>query len=355
MYSLGIFSAGDLATRDINGGSFGLLTSMNVASHFDGNSDWATNFSPKCDAKSAEASLNGFTTIALSCTDPDHGFGAEPPTPEALDPQALEIITQPAHGTLGGLSTSTGKIVYTPNKDFKGTDTFTYTGSDDVSNAPPATVTIHVGAGGGGGGGADKTAPTVSGLKISNKRWRAGSKLASISRDARRHDDLLQAQRGRPRHPHLPAQAGRQEGGQHLRRGEGRPQQGALPGPAEQAKRLAPGQLPPRRQRQGRRRQPVEAQERARASRSSRNRTLKGPEMPKLRRRLAMLTVSLAAGLLLLPAAAQAAPTIFGSRLNHDPANSGECEPSVPARSSPSSTRANRTATPTPAAPRSAA
>jgi hypothetical protein len=182
LYSRGAFGAGELATRDINGGSFSLLAGMNVASHFDGNADWATNFPPRCDAKSAEAPVNGFATVALSCTDPDHGFGAEPPTPEALDPQALEIASPPSHGTLGGLSTSTGKIVYTPNKDFRGTDSFTYTGSDEVSNAPPATVTIHVSSSGGGGPAGDTTPPTVSGIGISNRRWRAGTKAASISR-----------------------------------------------------------------------------------------------------------------------------------------------------------------------------
>ena len=181
LYTRGAFGAGELASRDINGGSFALL-SLDVPQHFDGNADWATNFSPRCDAKNAESAVNGFTTIALSCIDPDHGFGAEPPTPEALDPQALEIVKSPSHGILGGLSTSTGKIVYTPNKDFSGTDTFTYTGSDGVSNAPPATVTIKVSKPAGGGGVKDTTAPTISGVSISTKRWRVGTKLASISR-----------------------------------------------------------------------------------------------------------------------------------------------------------------------------
>jgi Tol biopolymer transport system component len=182
LYTLGAFSVGDLVSRNINAGAFQSESAFNVPKHFDGNADWATNFPPRCDAKSAEAPVNGFATVALSCTDPDHGFGAEPPTPEALDPQALEIASPPSHGTLGGLSTSTGKIVYTPNKDFRGTDSFTYTGSDEVSNAPPATVTIHVSSSGGGGPAGDTTPPTVSGIGISNRRWRAGTKAASISR-----------------------------------------------------------------------------------------------------------------------------------------------------------------------------
>ncbi len=179
MYTQGAFSAGELATRDINGGSFELMTSMNlVAKHFDGNADWATNFPPKCDAKSAEIPVNGFTTIAFSCVDPDAGLGAAPPTPTPLENEAFEVASQPAHGNLGGLSN--GRVIYTPDKDFKGTDTFTYTGTDGNSNAPPATVTIHVGTTKGGGG--DTTPPTISDVKVSTKRWRRGSKLASFSR-----------------------------------------------------------------------------------------------------------------------------------------------------------------------------
>ena len=44
----------------------------------------------------------------------------------------------------------------------------------------------------------------------------------------------------------------------------------------------------------------------------------KGPKMPKLRRRLTILALSLLAGLLMLPAAGQAA-TVFGSPLRHAP------------------------------------
>ena len=141
--------------------------SWNVAEHFDGNADWATNFSPKCDAKNANVGVNGFVSIALSCTDPDAGFGAAPPTPTPLDDSALEIASPPAHGTLGGLSN--GKVIYTPNKDFKGTDSFTYIGSDETSELATGDRddSGHQPDDQGGGrrkaAAGDTTAPSISG------------------------------------------------------------------------------------------------------------------------------------------------------------------------------------------------
>ncbi|HVQ58262.1 MAG TPA: Ig-like domain-containing protein [Solirubrobacterales bacterium] len=178
LFTFGAFAAGQLSSRDVNGNDFESLTSKNVDKHFDGNADWATNFSPTCDPKSTTIAVNAFTTFGLSCTDPDFGFGKAPPTPTPLDEDALEIVSPPKNGTLGGLDN--GKVVYTPNKDFKGTDTFTYTGSDGTSDAKPATVTVTVGLA--GGPAVDKTPPAISGLKLSAKRWRLGSKLASISK-----------------------------------------------------------------------------------------------------------------------------------------------------------------------------
>lgn len=176
LYTRGAFEQGDLYTRSPNGSGIDALSQYNVEKHFDGNADWATNFSPKCDAKTAQIGVNQFTTINLSCTDPDLGFGAEPPTPTPLEPDALEIAMSPSHGAIGGLSN--GKVIYTPNKDFQGTDAFSYTGSDGTSEAVPATVTIQVGNPQGG----DHTPPTISAVKVSAKRWRRGNALATISK-----------------------------------------------------------------------------------------------------------------------------------------------------------------------------
>jgi large repetitive protein len=45
-----------------------------------------------------------------------------------------EQATDPVHST----------VLYTPDKRFKGTDTFTYTATDGQTESAPATVTIQV-------------------------------------------------------------------------------------------------------------------------------------------------------------------------------------------------------------------
>jgi Tol biopolymer transport system component len=176
LYTRGIFENGEMYRREVDKSPLGAVTSINFAAHFDGNADWATNFSPKCDNRSVNVGVNGFISIPLSCTDPDSGFGKEPPTPEPLGDSSIEIATPPKNGTIGSLES--GKVIYTPKKDFKGTDSFTYTGEDNASTSKPATVTIQVGNPSAGG---DATAPAISNIAVSPTKWRLGTKLASIS------------------------------------------------------------------------------------------------------------------------------------------------------------------------------
>ncbi len=177
LYTQGVFGAGDLALRDLSGNTQSVPESWKAPEHFDGNSDWATNFPPKCDSRVTQIGINQFASIPLSCTDPDFGFGKEPPTPTPLEEDALEIGMGPSHGTIGGISN--GKVIYTPFKDFQGIDSFTYTGSDGTSNAIPASVTIQVGN---PTAGRDHTSPSISAIKLSAKKWRLGKGLAKISK-----------------------------------------------------------------------------------------------------------------------------------------------------------------------------
>jgi dipeptidyl aminopeptidase/acylaminoacyl peptidase len=168
LFTLGAFGAGDLESTDKNGNDPQLLTSLNVAAHFDGNADWATNFSPRCDSRTSQVAVNGFVRITLACVDPDAGSGASAPAPAPIDPQALAIGSRPSHGNIGGISDS-GQVVYTPKQGFRGTDSFTYTGNDEVSDSAPAKITVEVGT---GRAGPDSTAPELAALKVSPRRFR---------------------------------------------------------------------------------------------------------------------------------------------------------------------------------------
>ena len=167
----------------------------------------------------AHIGVNQFATITLSCTDPDFGFGAEPPTPTPLESDALEIAMGPSHGTIGGISNERSST--RPNKDFQGIDAFTYTGTDGTSNAIPASVTIQVGNPPAG----DHTPPSISGDQALGEemaaRQRPGEDLESADRD----DDLVHPQRGGARDPHVPERQARQEVRREVREADQRQQE----------------------------------------------------------------------------------------------------------------------------------
>jgi len=177
LYTFGIFPAGDMQTKDFFG-NVTSLDSMNVMSHFDGNADWATNVSPACANQTVNTGVNQFVSIQLSCIDPDFGPAADPPTPTPIDPVFMDVNAQGLKGNIGNLSED-GKVIYTPPKDFKGTDSFGFDGTDGTSFGN-GTITIRVGTN--PNGTIDNTAPRFSSVKISAKRWRRGSALPHISK-----------------------------------------------------------------------------------------------------------------------------------------------------------------------------
>jgi hypothetical protein len=166
-----------MQTKDFFG-NFNGLSSMNVTNHFDGNADWATNLSPTCQNQTVRTGVNQFVSIQLSCIDPDFGPGADPPTPTPIDPVFMDLNTQGLKGDIGNLSQD-GKVIYTPPKDFKGTDSFGFDGTDGTSFGN-GTITIQVGTN--PNGTIDNTPPKFSSVKISAKRWRRGTALPHISK-----------------------------------------------------------------------------------------------------------------------------------------------------------------------------
>jgi gliding motility-associated-like protein len=61
-----------------------------------------------------------------------------------VTPGSIVITTNPVHGTVV-LNPVTGSVTYTPDPDFTGNDSFTYTLQDPSgSTSPPATVTVNI-------------------------------------------------------------------------------------------------------------------------------------------------------------------------------------------------------------------
>ena len=174
-FTRGAFGAGELRVRDANAtGSTDTLA--NSTNDFDGNAEWAFNPTPTCTDHSATVERNGFVTIPLECAD-------EPDPPSFGDntPQDPEVLVPPSNGVLGSISDEE-TVVYTPDVNFEGTDTFTYGTSDGNTDSEPATVTITVGEGGNGGPAPGD--PEITEFAMSRTRFRRGSDLPSAAQAA---------------------------------------------------------------------------------------------------------------------------------------------------------------------------
>lgn len=79
------------------------------------------------------------------------------------------LVTHPSNGTVA--LQSSGAFVYTPARDFSGTDTFTYYAADASSKSAPATVTISV-APGKPSAGLLAVPPTISKGDTATLLWR---------------------------------------------------------------------------------------------------------------------------------------------------------------------------------------
>jgi uncharacterized repeat protein (TIGR01451 family) len=91
-----------------------------------------TNLPPTAFGQSLATPENTTLPVTLTGSDP------------AGQPLTFVIVSAPAGGTLTGLNTNTGAVIYTPTNNFTGTDTFTFRVNNGYNNSAAATVTIAV-------------------------------------------------------------------------------------------------------------------------------------------------------------------------------------------------------------------
>jgi peptidoglycan hydrolase-like protein with peptidoglycan-binding domain len=65
-------------------------------------------------------------------------------TASGTGPFTYAIVNQPSNGVVNSFNTQTGAFTYTPNANFSGNDTFTYTVANSSGTSAPMTVTIAV-------------------------------------------------------------------------------------------------------------------------------------------------------------------------------------------------------------------
>ena len=94
------------------------------------------NINPNANDDGASTGKNIKTTIDVLANDTD--------SDGTLDATTVTMVDGPDHGSLS-INATTGKITYTPTKDYVGSDSFTYTVKDDDGTVSgEATVTIGV-------------------------------------------------------------------------------------------------------------------------------------------------------------------------------------------------------------------
>jgi 6-phosphogluconolactonase (cycloisomerase 2 family) len=103
-----------------------------VSALSDGVAVLGPQLAPNCLMVRATTVANQAHSVVLACSDPNG------------DKIALTIVSKPRHGSLGGLATSTGSVLYRPVPGYAGADSFTYTATDGMDVSTPGTATVSV-------------------------------------------------------------------------------------------------------------------------------------------------------------------------------------------------------------------
>lgn len=101
------------------------------------------NYRPTATPQSTSVVNDGISTVAITLSGDDANLNIN-------QPLVFAIATQPSHGTLSNFNAATGTVKYTPTRGYLGTDSFTFTVTDDASaggtalTSLPGAVTINV-------------------------------------------------------------------------------------------------------------------------------------------------------------------------------------------------------------------
>jgi uncharacterized protein YjdB len=109
----------------------------------------SSNAAPTATAQSVSTDEDTQASITLSGTDPEN------------DTLTYSIATLPANGTLSGLNASSGDVTYTPDADYNGSDSFTFSVTDTAGATGTATVSLTIAAVNDAPSAADDTGSTT--------------------------------------------------------------------------------------------------------------------------------------------------------------------------------------------------
>lgn len=110
----------------------GLMTYANSDATFEILSNPPSNNPPNAEDQPISIEVNKGVQIQLKASDPDG------------DQITYSKVSDPLHGTLSNFEPNTGKITYTPNRDYVGEDSFTFKANDGKIDGNTAKVTISV-------------------------------------------------------------------------------------------------------------------------------------------------------------------------------------------------------------------
>ena len=91
------------------------------------------NHQPTADSQSRTTDEDQPIVVTLSGADNDPG---------AAQTLTFTIVSGPTHGTLGSINQATGQVTYTPAEDYNGSDSFTFTVTDDINAGGPALTSV---------------------------------------------------------------------------------------------------------------------------------------------------------------------------------------------------------------------